>query len=74
MKIAQNKKINDQLNEIRKSCHQEYMLNSNMVPWKWYLLTVTKNKDDTVIRGNISNKETIESINNKDTDRFEARP
>ena len=74
MKIAQNKKINDQLNEIRKSCHQEYMLNSNMVPWKWYLLTVTKNKDDTVIHGNISNKETIESINNKDTNRFEARP
>ena len=50
------------------------MLNSNMVPWKWYLLTVTKNKDDTVIRGNISNQETIESINNKDTDRFEVRP
>ena len=50
------------------------MLNSNMVPWKWYLLTVTKNKDDTVIHGNISNKETIESINNKDTNRFEARP
>ena len=38
------------------------------------LTDCNKNKDDTVIHRNISNKETIESINNKDTDISEARP
>ena len=42
MKIAQNKKINDQLMEIRKSRHEECMLNSNMV-----IIDCDKNKDDT---------------------------
>ena len=68
MKIAQNKKINDKLMEIRKSCHQEYMLNSNMV-----ITGCNKNKDDTVIHGNTKNKETNESINNNNTDRIKAK-
>ena len=38
------------------------------------LTDCNKNKDDTVIHGNISKKETIESINNKDTNISEARP
>ena len=37
MKIVQNKKINDQLVEIRKSHHKKYML-------IWYLLTVLRIK------------------------------
>ena len=49
--------------EIRKSRHQEYMLNSHMV-----ITDGNKNKDDTVIHGNIKNKETNESINNNETD------
>ena len=32
-----------------------------------------KNKDDTVIHGNVSNKEKNESINNNDTDRVKAK-
>ena len=32
-----------------------------------------KNKDDTVIHGNIKNKETNESINNNDTDRIKTK-
>ena len=51
MKIVQNKKINDQLLEIRKSCLHEYMSNSTMV-----ITDCNKNKDDTVIQGNINNK------------------
>ena len=33
-----------------------------------------KNKDDTVIHGNISNKKTNESINNNYTDRVKTKP
>ena len=51
MKIVQNKKINDQFLEIRKSCLREYMPNSTMV-----ITDCNKNKDDTVIQGNINNK------------------
>ena len=40
------------------------MLNSNMA-----ITDGNKNKDDTVIRGNFSNKETNENINNNNTDR-----
>ena len=32
-----------------------------------------KNKNDTVIHGNINNKETNESINNSDTDRVKTK-
>ena len=32
-----------------------------------------KNKDDTVIHGNINNKEQMESINNNDTDRVKTK-
>ena len=60
-KITQTKKINDQLMEIRKSHHQEYMLNSNTV-----INECNKYKDDTVMHRNINNKETNESINNND--------
>ena len=49
--------------EIRKSRHQEYMSSSNMV-----ITDCNKNKDDTVIHGNVNNKEKNESINNNDTD------
>ena len=56
MKIAQNKKINDQLMGIRNSRHQEYMLNSNML-----ITDCDKNKDDTAIHGTINNKEANES-------------
>ena len=56
MKIAQNKKINDQLMGIRNSRHQEYMLNSNMS-----ITDCDKNKDDTAIHGTINNKEANES-------------
>ena len=59
MKIAQNKK-NDQLMEIRKSGHQEYMLNSNMV-----ITDCDKNKDDTAIHGNINNKKANERVKTK---------
>ena len=59
------KKINDHLIETR---HQEYMLNSNMS-----ITNCNNNKDDTVIHGNISNKETNESINNNDMDRVKAK-
>ena len=59
MKIAQNKK-NDQLIEIRKSGHQEYMLNSNMV-----ITDCDKNKDDTAIHGNINNKKANERVKTK---------
>ena len=45
--------------EVRKSRHQDYMLNSNMV-----ITDCDKNKDDTAIHGNINNKEANESINN----------
>ena len=48
--------------EIRKSRHQEYMSSSNMV-----ITDCNKNKDDTVIHGNVNNKEKNESINNNDT-------
>ena len=44
------------------------MLNSNVVTTDF-----NKNKDDTVIHENISNKETNESINNNDTDRVKAK-
>ena len=54
--------------EIRKSSHKEYMLNSNNVINNCY-----KNKDDTVIQGNVNNKETNESINNNDKDRVETK-
>ena len=67
MKIAQNKK-NDQLIEIRKSGHQEYMLNSKMV-----ITDCDKNKDDTAIHGNINNKKANESINNTDTGRVKTK-
>ena len=49
--------------EIRKSHHQEYMLSSNMV-----ITDCNKNKDDTVIHGNVNDKEKNESIDNNDTD------
>ena len=49
--------------EIRKSRHQEYMSSSNMI-----INDCNKNKDDTVIHGNVNNKEKNESINNNDTD------
>ena len=49
--------------EIRKSRHQEHMLSSNMV-----ITDCNKNKNDTVIHGNVNNKEKNESINNNDTD------
>ena len=52
MKIAQNKKINDQLMEIRKSHLQEYMSDSNMI-----ITDCNKNKYDTVIHRNINNEE-----------------
>ena len=52
MKIAQNKKINDQLMEIRKSRLQEYMSDSNMI-----ITDCNKNKYDTVIHRNINNEE-----------------
>ena len=45
--------------KIRKSRHQEYI--SNMV-----ITDCNKNKDDTIIHGNINNKETNEIINNND--------
>ena len=44
------------------------MLNSNML-----INDCNKNKDDTVIHGNIKNKETNESINNNDTDRIKTK-
>ena len=44
------------------------MLNSNTV-----ITDCNKNKDDTVIHGNISNKETNESIYNSDTDRVKTK-
>ena len=44
------------------------MLNSNMV-----ITDCNKNKDDTVIQGNIKNKEINESINNNDMDRFKNK-
>ena len=59
MKIAQNKKI---------TRGQEYMLNSNMV-----ITGSKKNKDDTVIHGNINNKEANESINNNGMDRVKIK-
>ena len=68
MKISQNKKINDQLMEIRKSGHQKFMLNSNMV-----ITDCNKNKDDIVIHGNINIKKTNESINNNKTDRVKTK-
>ena len=61
-------KKNDEVNGNKKTRHQEYMLNSNMV-----ITDCNKNKDDTVIHGNINNKETNESINNNDTDRVKAK-
>ena len=60
MEIAKTKKLNDQL--------KEYMLNSNMV-----ITNCNKNKDDTVIHGDVNNKETNESINNNDKDRVETK-
>ena len=68
IKIVQNIKINDQLMEKRKSCHQEYMLSSNMV-----ITDCNKNKDDTVIPRNVNNKEKNESINKNDTDRVKTK-
>ena len=68
MKIPQNKKINDQLMEIRKTSHQEYMLRSNMV-----ITDCNKYKNDTVIHGNVNNKEKNESINNNDTDEVKTK-
>ena len=68
MKIGQIKKINDQLMEIRKLRHQEYMLNSNMV-----ITDCRKNNDDTAIHGNINNKEANESIDNNDTGRVKTK-
>ena len=49
------------------SNHQEYMLNSNMV-----IADCNKNKDDTVIHGNI-NTGTNESINKNKTDRVKTK-
>ena len=54
--------------EIRKSCHQEYMLNSNMV-----IIDCNKNKDCTVIHRNINDKEANESINNDYNDRVKTK-
>ena len=56
-----NQKKNYQLMEIRKSHHQEYMLNSNTV-----INECNKYKDDTAMHRNINKKETNESINNND--------
>ena len=53
--------------EIRKSRPQEYMLNFNML-----IIDSKKNKDDTIIHGNINNKEANESINN-DTARVKKK-
>ena len=44
------------------------MLSSNMV-----ITGCNKNKDDTVIHGNVNNKEKSESINNNDTDRVKTK-
>ena len=48
--------------------HQEYMLNSIVV-----ITDCNKSKNDTVIQGNINNKESNESINNNDTGRFKTK-
>ena len=37
------------------------------------VITHNKNKDDTVIHGNINNKKQTESINNNDTDRVKTK-
>ena len=44
------------------------MLNSNIV-----INNCNKNKDDTVIHGNVNNKGTNESINNNNKDRVETK-
>lgn len=44
------------------------MLNSNMV-----ITNCNKNKDDTVIYGDVNNKETNESISNNVQDRVETK-
>ena len=44
------------------------MLNSNMV-----ITDSNKNKDDTAIHGNISNKEINESTNNNNTGRVKTK-
>ena len=67
MKIAQNKKRNDQLMEIRKHVIKS-TCNSNMV-----ITDCDKIKDDTAIHGNINNKEANESINNNETGRVKTK-
>ena len=68
MKIAQNKKNKWSVNGNKKTRHQEFMLNSNMV-----ITDCHKNKDDTAIHGNINNKEANKSINNSDTGRGKTK-
>ena len=66
MKITQKKKRS--INGNKKMRHQEYMLNSIVV-----ITDCNKSKNDTVIQGNINNKESNESINNNDTGRFKTK-
>ena len=54
--------------EIRKSSHQKYMLNSNMV-----ITDSNKNKEDTSIHGNVNSKEENESINKNDRGRVKTK-
>ena len=67
-RLENENKINDQLMEIRKSSHQKYMLNSNMV-----ITDSNKNKEDTSIHGNVNSKEENESINKNDRGRVKTK-
>ena len=67
-RLENENKINDQLMEIRKSSHQKYMLNSNMV-----ITDSNKNKEDTSIHGNVNSKEENESINKNDRSRVKTK-
>ena len=67
-KIAQSQKNKRSINVNKKTRHQEYMLNSDMV-----ITDCNKNKDDTAMHRNINNKEANESISINDTGRFKTK-